>query len=132
MISDGFGGLMEDPAGTTYTYKFRVRISHQKSSVPASSSSPIGLATNLQKMITIDYKGGPIEGEQFTIPDETKVSVIQMVSDTGIVVADDGDPIANITPTDSPSGVYTIGKIDQLTENGEIIGYQAALTQAGV
>lgn len=132
MIDDGFGGLMDDPNGATQDYKFRVKVSHQKSSVPALSGSAIGLATNLQKMMTLDYKGGPLEGEEFTIADNSHRVALQTVTYSGTGAVYDGDAVAVIASSDVPSEVYTIGKIDALTENGEIIGYQAALSQAGV
>jgi hypothetical protein len=132
MVNDGFGGLMDDPTGGTFDYKFRVKISHQKSSVPSTSGAPIGLSTNMQKMITIDYKGGPIEGEQFTVANRTKLSSVQTAAYSGTVVVYNGDSVAVVVPIDSPSEVYTIGKLNALTEAGEIIGYQAALSQAGV
>jgi len=132
MIDDGFGGLMDDPTGGTCVYKFRVKISHQKSSVPSTSGAPIGLSTNMQKMMTIDYKGGPIEGEQFTVADRTKSTILQTATYSGTVAAYDGDSVAVISSSDSPSEVYIIGKLNALTEAGEIIGYQAALSQAGV
>lgn len=131
-IADGFGGLMDDPLGATKEYKYRVKISHQKSSVPASSSAPVGLATNLQKMMTIDYKGGPKEGESFTIVDPRLNDFLQTVLYSGVPVTDGGTPVASVEPEASMSESFIIGKIDPLTSGKEIIGYQAALTQAGV
>ena len=132
VIDNGFGAMMEDPLGQTKVYKFRVSISHERSSIGMPSSAPVGVQTNLMRMITIDYRGGLLEGDLFTIAERNQTSRLEQVYDNGVMVTYDGEHVAHEVDTATAPITYKVGKIDALTEDGGIIGYQAPIIEPGV
>lgn len=86
-MSDGFGGYIDDTSKTPVAHKYRVGISHEKSTVASPSSTSIGISTNLKKMITMDYHGGPLEGEMFTINSKKfKIGAIDALTEDGMII----------------------------------------------
>jgi hypothetical protein len=56
MVSDGFGGTIPDPAGTTDEVTIKYRVFHEQSGPAGLSESPGGLSTNLLRAIMSDWK----------------------------------------------------------------------------
>jgi hypothetical protein len=64
-ISDGFGGTVIDPEGNETVHDVRVRIAHEKRSVPKDEVAGIGLSTNLSRMLLAEYNADILEGDVF-------------------------------------------------------------------
>ncbi len=130
LMNDGFNSLIDDSGGASREYKFRVRISHERSVVAKVETSPIGGVINPRLMITVDYRGGPLEGDAFTMPRLRKS--IQMVSAkySENQIMYNSEPVA-IDLDLSFSESYIIGRMDELTEDGVVVGYQAPMIKAG-
>ena len=64
MLSDGFGGLVQDPTGTPIEYRYTVRISHDSKGPADLTSSPNGFSTNLFRYVLADHKTDLKEGDR--------------------------------------------------------------------
>jgi len=64
MISDGFGGLVQDPTGTPIEYRYTVRISHDSKGPADLSSAPSGFSTNLFRYVLADHTTDLQEGDR--------------------------------------------------------------------
>lgn len=62
-VSDGVGGQVEDPYGTPVPGSLTVRVCHEKKGPMGDESSPVGLSTNLGRMIISNYKNKPLQGD---------------------------------------------------------------------
>jgi hypothetical protein len=118
LIDNGFGGFIEDPQGQSVSYKYRVSISHEKSTVASPSATSVGVSTNLKKMMTMDYRSTIREGDLFSIVNTRAMNLPY----TAVSMLDNN----NETPS-----YFKVGKIDPLTEEGIIIGYQAPIMEPG-
>jgi hypothetical protein len=65
MKDNGMGGQVEDPYGTPTTFKARVLLSHESSSVPENKETPVGLGTNLSMYVLTDHTAPLLEGDTF-------------------------------------------------------------------
>jgi hypothetical protein len=128
-VTDGFGGTMEDPLGETMDYKFRVMLSHEKSSIQHNEDSSVGTSTNMVHMMTMDYRGGPLEGEEFSITDAVSNSLVIGATYSTTPITYSLEHVASIESMAHPVRKYRVGRVDPLLIGGKIAGYQAALFQ---
>jgi len=71
MLSDGFGGLVQDPTGTPIEYRYTVRISHDSKGPADISSAPSGFSTNLFRYVLADHKTDLHEGDRIAWQSKT-------------------------------------------------------------
>ena len=71
MLSDGFGGLVQDPTGTPIEYRYTVRISHDSKGPADLSSAPSGFSTNLFRYVLADHKTDLHEGDRIAWQSKT-------------------------------------------------------------
>lgn len=131
LIDNGFGGFIEDPQGQAVSYKYRVSISHEKSTVASPSATSVGVSTNLKKMMTMDYRSTIREGDLFSIVNTRAVNLPYTVMYRGSVVTDKSEHVSMLDNNNETPSYFKVGKIDPLTEEGIIIGYQAPIMEPG-
>ena len=57
MVSDGKGGMIENPFGTPTNVSIKCRISHERGIiVPKNNTTANGFSTNLERFVQVDYK----------------------------------------------------------------------------
>jgi len=66
LVSDGFGGYVDDPTGSSCeTHKIKCRIPHESKGPMETQSSPAGFTSKLARYIMVDYKTMILEGDTF-------------------------------------------------------------------
>ena len=65
LIDDGFGGQVTNPAGSESTHEVRVRVAHERRSAPGENLSPVGLSTQLGRMVLAEYDADINEDDIF-------------------------------------------------------------------
>lgn len=66
LVSDGFGGMVEDPTGTPVPSTIKIRISHERRQTFLNSEKPSGLSTDLQRFAMWAYDVTMEEGDSIT------------------------------------------------------------------